>query len=95
MSLPLLIPGFGVAWGFLAVFTTGMIDRAVFVAAPGIQGSVAGNLVWYAVLSAGLNVLACYIGMCRSMLLVLSVRRRFHKMRCFHVGTDILIVLFL
>lgn len=96
VSLPLLIPGFGVAWGFLALFTTGLVDRAVFAAAPGIHGSVAGNLLPYTLLATGLKILACYIGMCRSVLLVQSIRRRrFHALERSHTEVDIILVMFL
>ena len=92
VALPLIIPGFGVAWGILAVFTAGVADRAVLMTSPGI----AGTLLPYAVIATALKIAACYAGMSRSINLAqASRRRRFGRLERSHTVGDILLVLVL
>ena len=93
VALPLVIPGFGTAWGILMIFMAGLTDSAVLTAVPGTPGS-AGNLLLFASLAAGLKILACYFGMCRSILLVQAIRRRrFSRVERIHTGGDIILVM--
>ena len=94
-SLPLFIPGFGMAWGVLATFTAGFVDKAVIMMVPSLPAKVSGLILPYAILAAIIKLAACYIGMCRSLSLANSIRkRRFSKLdRIFTLGDLVLVVL--
>jgi hypothetical protein len=94
-SLPLCIPIFGLAWGVLAGFTTGFLDKAIIVMAPGLPSKVSGIVLPYTILSVIIKLATYYIGMCRSLALASSIRRRrFTKLdRMFTCGDVILVML--
>ncbi|WP_166392548.1 hypothetical protein [Candidatus Nitrosotalea sp. TS] len=83
------------AWGVLATFTAGFVDKAVIMMAPGLPAKVSGLVLPYAILAATIKLAACYIGMCRSLSLASSIRRRrFSKLdRIFTLGDLVLVVL--
>jgi len=93
-SLPLCIPVFGIAWGVLATFTAGFVDKAVIMM-PGLSAKVSGLVISYAILATMIKLTACYVGMCRSLTLANSIRKRkFSKLDgTFTLGDIILVVL--
>jgi len=93
-ALPLFIPGFGMAWGVLGGFTTGFVGRAVIMTVS-LHANMSGPFLAYLVLAAAIKLVAYHIGMCRSLTLVISIRRRrFSKLdSTFTQGEIILAVL--
>lgn len=95
-DLPLFIPGLGVAWGVLASFTSGLTDKAAIMVAPSLQANVSGHLFPYAILAMTVKLGAYYVGMCRSIALVNSIRkRRFSSLDRMFTAGDIVLVLLL
>ena len=90
-TLPLIIQGLGLAWGELGGFTSGLEDMSVLMA-PALHAGTSGLFLAYLILATGLKLAAYYIGMCRSLALVISIkRRRFSKLDRVFTEADIIL----
>lgn len=76
VTMPVCIPGFGLAWGVVVGFGTGLIDRSVFMASQDLPAKISSHVIPYMALAVVLKLAAYYIGMCRSRALVTLIRRR-------------------
>lgn len=66
---PLFVPVLGLAWGVLGSFATGFVAKSVIM-------TVSGHVLPYAVLAAMTKLVAYYIGICRSMIIAIAIKRR-------------------
>ncbi|GEM_PF-1476879 len=93
-SLPLFIPGFGLAWGALGNFIFGFEDHAV-LAVP-VHANASGLFLLYFILAISIKLFAYYLGMTRSLILVISIRqRRFSKLENIFTQADIILAVIL
>lgn len=95
-ALPLFVPVFGIAWGVLASFTSGLTDKAVIMMAPSFQANVSSLVFPYVILAMIIKLAAYYIGMCRSLALANAIRiRRFSRLDKIFTQSDIVLVILL
>ncbi|MDE1863706.1 MAG: J domain-containing protein [Thaumarchaeota archaeon] len=95
-TLPLFIPGFGLAWGALGGFTLGLADKAVLATMPAMHAKDSGLFLAYFFLASALKLVAYYTGMCRSLTLLVSIRRKkFSKLDRMFTEADIIIAVIL
>ena len=75
IALPMFIPGFGVAWGLFAAWSTGFAFAAITVAAPELDGIPALSILFLS--PFGLIELAAYsFGISRSYILIKAVIKK-------------------
>lgn len=95
-ALPLFVPVFGIAWGVLASFTSGLTDKAVIMMAPSFQANFSGLVFPYVILAMIIKLAAYYIGMRRSLALANAIRRRrFSRLDKIFTQGDIVLVILL
>lgn len=96
LALPTCIPIVGIAWGIIAGFMSGFIDKAVIIMVPSFQSKVSGLVISYVILATTLKLAAYQIGMYRSFALVILIRRRhFTKLDKIFTQADIILVVLL
>ncbi|HEX5456895.1 MAG TPA: stage II sporulation protein M [Candidatus Nitrosotalea sp.] len=93
VALPMFIPGFGLAWGAFAAWSTGVAFEALVSTTPALAKVPALALLYLS--PFGLMELVAYsIGMSRSLLLILVIiRKKSLKMELRHTSIEIGIVL--
>ncbi len=75
IALPMFIPGFGVAWGLFAAWSTGFAFAAITVTAPELDGIPALSILFLS--PFGLIELAAYsFGISRSYILIKAVIKK-------------------
>lgn len=94
--LPLFIPGFGLIWGVLGGFISGFVAKSVLIIMASPHTKTSGLFMPYFVLALAMKLVAYYLGMSRSLMLVISIRRRqFSKFDSMFTQADIVIGLVL
>lgn len=96
VTLPLFIPGIGLLWGVLGGFTFGFVDKAILLAAHTSQAGLSGHYLLYLALAVAIKLISYYLGMVRSLTLLVSIkRRRFSKLDSMGTQVDIIIAMIL
>jgi hypothetical protein len=93
VALPMFVPGFGLAWGAFAAWSTGVAFEALVSTTPTLAKVPALALLYLS--PFGLMELVAYsIGMSRSLLLILVIiRKKSLKMELRHTAIEVGIVL--
>ncbi len=93
VSLPLCVPLFGMAWGAVASFTSGVSDQTLVVGALAHPSWVSWNALQYVLFATAVKMLVYYVGICRSLTLVYLIKNRwFSKLNVLFTKGDILAV---